>query len=145
MNTTILFVEDNAEDAAMTIQAFESVHHKNPLIHCQTGDEALDYLYRRGPYEQPGTAARPGFILLDLNLPGTDGREVLTEIKQDQNLRTIPVVVLTTSSDEKDVADCYRCGANSYITKPIGINGFREMIARLQDYWFDVAAIPRQG
>src|SRR5215208_4460697 len=110
----ILLVEDSPEDVETTRRAFQRSGLRNPVFHCSTGDEALDYLFRRGAYADPASSPRPGVILLDLNLPGTDGREVLEEIKRDGDLKQIPVVVLTTSSDDRDVTACYRAGANSY-------------------------------
>ncbi|MBS1212917.1 MAG: response regulator, partial [Proteobacteria bacterium] len=86
----------------------------------------------------------PIVILLDLNLPGTDGREVLAEIKQDERLRQIPVVVLTTSSDERDIERCYQMGANSYIKKPVDLEGFMRAIQLLKDYWFEIVILPKQ-
>ena len=138
----ILLVEDSPEDFETTERAFRRSGLKNPIYRCADGDEALDYLYRRGRYSE-GNAPRPGVILLDLNLPGTDGREVLSEIKNDPGLKQIPVIVLTTSKDERDVEVCYSCGANSYIQKPVDLDGFMKAIERLNDYWFEVVILPR--
>jgi len=107
----ILLVEDSPEDFEATQRAFRKSGLKNPLVRCEDGDQALDYLYRRGEYADPARSPRPGVVLLDLNLPGTDGRQVLSEIKGDERLRDIPVVVLTTSADERDITACYRAGA----------------------------------
>src|SRR5207253_2622403 len=96
-----------------------------------------------GEYAEAAKAPRPGVVLLDLNLPGTDGREVLREVKNDPGLKNIPVIVLTTSNDERDVEACYRAGANSYIQKPVNIEGFFKAIQRLTDYWFEVVILPR--
>lgn len=136
----ILLVEDSPEDFEATQRAFRRSGLKNPIVRCEDGEEALDYLYRRGRYTD---AARPGVILLDLNLPGTDGRQVLTEIKKDDCLKQIPVVVLTTSADERDISACYRAGANSYIQKPVDIDGFVKAIERLNGYWFEVVILPK--
>ena len=95
------------------------------MLHCASGDDALDFLYHRGRYT-PATAPRPGIILLDLNLPGTDGREVLAEIKAEHGLADIPVVVLTTSADQRDVEACYQAGANSYVQKPVDLDALHE-------------------
>src|SRR5215207_6278628 len=111
----ILLVEDSPEDCTATVRALQRSGLKNTIIHCATGDDALDYLYERGAYAEPGKAARPSLILLDLNLPGTDGREVLEQVKSDELLRQIPVVVLTTSVDDRDIKSCYKAGANSYM------------------------------
>ncbi|HWM90555.1 MAG TPA: response regulator [Thermoanaerobaculia bacterium] len=146
-NTTasqpILLVEDSPEDYEATLRAFRRSGLKNPVQRCEDGEEALNYLYRRGEYADPAKAPRPGVILLDLNLPGTDGRQVLSEIKNSDHLRDIPVVVLTTSADERDIAACYRAGANSYIQKPVDIDGFMKAIERLNGYWFEVVILPK--
>src|SRR5438105_2527750 len=95
----ILLVEDSPEDYQATVRAFQKAGLANPIFRCASGDDALDYLHRRGAYADPGRSPRPGVILLDLNLPGTDGREVLAEVKADARLKAIPVIVLTTSAD----------------------------------------------
>jgi len=139
-NQPILLVEDSPEDFETTQRAFRRSGLKNPIVRCSDGDEALDFLFRRGDH---AGAPRPGVVLLDLNLPGTDGREVLTEMKADPELRQIPVIVLTTSSDERDVSACYQAGASSYIQKPVDLEGFMRAIERLNDYWFEVVILPR--
>lgn len=136
----ILLVEDSPEDFEATQRAFRRSGLKNPIVRCEDGEEALDYLFRRGQYSY---AQRPGVILLDLNLPGTDGRQVLAEIKKDESLKQIPVVVLTTSADERDISACYNAGANSYIQKPVDIDGFVKAIERLNGYWFEVVILPK--
>ncbi len=142
-NQPILLVEDSPEDYEATVRAFNRSGLKNPIIRCEDGDEALDYLFRRGRHADAQESPRPGVILLDLNLPGTDGREVLQEIKRHEQLRQIPVIVLTTSTDERDVDACYQAGANSYIQKPVDIDGFIRAIERLNGYWFEVVVLPR--
>ncbi|PAY18362.1 two-component system response regulator [Rhodopirellula sp. SM50] len=142
-NQPILIVEDSPEDFEATVRALKSSGLRNSLYRCSDGDEALDYLHRRGDYASPDSAPRPGIILLDLNLPGTDGREVLEEIKQDSELKKIPVVVLTTSTDERDIEACYEFGANSYIQKPVDLAGFVNAIQRLKDYWFQIVVFPK--
>ena len=139
----ILLVEDSPEDFEATLRAFRKSGLKNTVLRCEDGDEALDYLHRRGEYADPASSPRPGVILLDLNLPGTDGRQVLNEIKNSERLRDIPVVVLTTSADERDITACYRAGANSYIQKPVDIDGFMKAIERLNGYWFEVVILPK--
>jgi two-component system response regulator len=139
-NQPILLVEDSPEDFETTQRAFRRSGLKNPIFRCADGDEALDFLFRRGRH---AGAPQPGVILLDLNLPGTDGREVLSEIKADPELKQIPVIVLTTSSDDRDVAACYKAGANSYIQKPVDLEGFMQAIERLNDYWFEVVILPK--
>jgi CheY-like chemotaxis protein len=142
-NQPILLVEDSPEDYEATLRAFKKSGLKNPVFRCEDGDGALDFLYRRGRYADPEEAPRPGVILLDLNLPGTDGREVLSEIKSDEGLKNIPVIVLTTSNDDRDVEACYRAGANSYIQKPVDMDGFLRAIERLNGYWFEVVVLPQ--
>jgi CheY-like chemotaxis protein len=142
-NQPILLVEDSPEDFEATERAFRRSGLKNPIYRCADGDEALDYLYRRGAYADPASAPRPGIILLDLNLPGTDGREVLETVKRDDSFKQIPVIVLTTSSDERDVQACYSAGANSYIQKPVDLDGFMKAIEHLNGYWFEVVILPR--
>lgn len=142
-NHPILLVEDSPEDTEATRRAFQKAGLANPIYHCSDGDAALDFLHQRGQYAAPGKAPRPGVILLDLNLPGTDGREVLAEIKQDEELKLIPIVVLTTSSDERDIERCYRMGANSYIKKPVDLGGFIQAVQRLKEYWFEVVILPK--
>jgi two-component system response regulator len=136
----ILLVEDSPEDFETTKRAFRRSGLKNPILRCADGDEALDFLFQRGSHAD---APRPGVVLLDLNLPGTDGREVLSEIKASDDLKQIPVIVLTTSSDERDVQACYKAGASSYIQKPVDVEGFMKAIERLNDYWFEVVILPK--
>jgi CheY-like chemotaxis protein len=139
----ILLVEDTPEDAEATLRAFKKAGMANPIFHCKDGDDALDYLRQQGQYTDPAKAPRPGMILLDLNMPGTDGREVLSAIKADDKLCQIPVIVLTTSADERDIQVCYRDGANSYIQKPVDMKGFLESIQRLVDYWYHIVLLPK--
>ncbi len=102
----------------------------------------MDFLYQRGAYSDPNAAPRPGLILLDLELPGTDGREVLAQIKQDDQLCLIPVVVLASSDDQKDVQRYYADGANSYVTKPVDLHGFVKALQRLRDFQFKIVITP---
>jgi len=139
----MLLVEDSPEDREATIRAFSRAGMANPIYCCNDGDEALDYLFQRGRYADKTLAPRPSVVLLDLNLPGTDGREVLDEIKKSDRLKTIPVIVLTTSTDERDIQGCYRMGANSYVKKPVDLEGFMQSIQRLKDYWFEVVILPK--
>lgn len=138
----ILIVEDSDEDFEATARALRRSGLGNPIERCEDGDEALDFLFQRGAFED---AERPGIILLDLNMPGTDGREVLQEVKADKLLKTIPVIVLTTSDDPRDIRGCYEAGANSYVHKPVNLEGFMAAIQRLRDYWFEVVLLPRPG
>jgi CheY-like chemotaxis protein len=141
----ILIVEDNDDDYFATMRAFKKANFANPVRRCTNGDQALDYLFQRGEFSAPGTATRPGLILLDLNLPGTDGRSVLHTIKAAPELQKIPVVVLTTSNTEQDIEQCYAAGANSYVQKPVDFEGFIRAIARLSEYWLEVSILPKGG
>ncbi|WP_206791753.1 response regulator [Amycolatopsis sp. MtRt-6] len=135
----ILLVEDDPGDVLMTREAF--AHHKirNPLHVAEDGVEALRFLKREGPF---GRAPRPGLILLDLNLPRKDGRQVLGEIKQDPALCTIPVVVLTTSEAEEDILRSYELHANAYVTKPVDFEKFVEVVRKIDDFWVTVVKLP---
>jgi CheY-like chemotaxis protein len=139
----ILLVEDSDEDYETIRRAFNQVNLGNTLIRSEDGDQALDYLFHRGRYENRDTSPRPSLILMDLNLPGTDGRAVLAQIKGNPDLRQIPVVVMTTSSDERDIAWSYAAGANSFIQKPVSFAGVVDAMKRVKDYWFDLVLFPR--
>jgi len=141
-NTLILIIEDSPEDYDTTLRAFKKVGMKNKVIRFEMGDECLDYLFGRGEYKGKKIVL-PGLIMLDLNLPGTDGKEVLKIIKLDPNLKGIPVIVLTTSNDINDIEKCYQLGANSYIQKPVGFEGFINAITKLKEYWFEISILPR--
>ena len=140
---TILVVEDSDDDFLATARALKKAGLANPVQRCTNGDQALDYLFRRSEYADAGRSPKPGLVLLDLNLPGTDGREVLRVIKLDPVLRKVPVVVLTTSSADQDIQRCYDYGANSYVQKPVDLQGFVQAMTRLKEYWFEVAILPR--
>lgn len=142
---TILVVEDSDDDFIATTRAFKKAGLANPVRRCTNGDQALDYLFRRGEFADPASAPSPGIVLLDLNLPGTDGREVLRIIKQDAELHKIPIIVLTTSGAPQDIQRCYDYGANSYVKKPVDLQGFVDAMTRLKEYWFEVAILPRNG
>lgn len=136
----ILVVEDSMADFQTMQRLFKKAEIGNPVQHCETGQEAIDYLKSS---EADGAGEnRPGLILLDLNLPGINGREILKQIKNSDNLRSIPVVVFTTSDSEKDINECYQQGANSYITKPVDLDRFREVIDTIKSYWFYTVALP---
>jgi CheY-like chemotaxis protein len=135
----VLLVEDDDGDVLMTREAFE--HHKirNKLHVVQDGEEALQFLRREGPYAD---APRPGLILLDLNLPRRDGREVLAELKADPELRVIPVVVLTTSEAEEDIVRSYSLHANAYVSKPVDFDRFIDVIRQIDDFFVTVVKLP---
>jgi CheY-like chemotaxis protein len=138
----ILVVEDSNEDFEALQRFLRRLPTMIPIQRCVNGDQALAFLYRTGSYVDRENAPRPSLIVLDLNLPGTDGREVLRSIKQDEKLRTIPVVVFTTSNNPKDIEDCYQYGVNSYIVKPINFAQLKRDVQMLVDYWFEVTTLP---
>jgi CheY-like chemotaxis protein len=139
---TILMAEDDLEDQMLTRDGFEESRLANDLRFVENGEELLDYLYRRGEFGDPQQSPRPGLILLDLNMPRKDGREALAEIKSDPDLRSIPVVVLTTSKAEEDIVRSYDLGANSYITKPVTFEGLVAALKALGVYWFEIVELP---
>ena len=141
----VLLVEDDPDDIQITKRAFMKGNIANPLYVVRDGEEAMEFLQHTGRYAGDAEAPRPGVILLDLNLPRLDGREVLGLIKKDPNLLRIPVVVLTTSADEADVFECYQGGANTYITKPVEFGKFLEAVITIGEYWLRIAVIPGAG
>lgn len=131
----VMLVEDNADHAELVIRTLEDHRIANRIIHFSDGQSALDYLLRRGEYENPETSPRPHVILLDLRLPRVDGLEVLSVIKQQEEVKSIPVIVLTTSEAERDVARAYHNYVNSYLVKPVGFEEFSKMMDDLGFYW----------
>ena len=145
INTTaikpILIVEDSAEDFTALGRAFRKHAIQNPVLRCEDGEQALEYLQGQGrKVGWPQTL--PAIILLDLNMPGLDGRDVLAAIKQDGSLQSIPVVIFTTSSNSKDITACYQLGANSYLTKPIGYAELEEKVRLIVHYWLEASELP---
>jgi two-component system response regulator len=114
-------------------------------VWCKSGRDALDFLKHEGPQKNAGRRSRPGLVLLDLNMPGMDGRKTLEVIKRDDALKQIPVIILTTSADERDIHDCYQTGANTYVQKPVSFEGLIEAIKRLKAYWFEIALLPKEA
>jgi CheY-like chemotaxis protein len=141
-SVVILMADDDPDDRELTRDALVESRLANELHFVEDGVALLDYLHRRGAYSRPGSAPRPGVILLDLNMPRMDGREALREIKADPELRNIPVVVLTTSKAEEDIAQSYDMGANSFISKPVTFQGLVEVVRSLGKYWFDIVELP---
>ena len=133
--TTILMADDDDEDCELMKEAFEESRLVNDLRFVGDGEELMDYLRHRGSYADPGRSPRPGLILLDLNMPRKDGREVLGEIKSDPDLRKIPVVVFTTSQAERDILKSYDLGANAFVTKPGGFRSLVEVTRSIVKYW----------
>jgi len=142
---TILIADDDPDDRMLALEALNENRLTNNLYFVEDGEELLDYLYHRGQYTDPASAPRPGMILLDLNMPRKDGRESVREIKADPELRDIPVVILTTSKAEEDIARTYDLGANSYITKPVTFEGLVEIMRGLRRYWFEIVELPPQN
>jgi chemotaxis family two-component system response regulator Rcp1 len=139
----ILLVEDSPADVALTREALEDSKLSNNLYVVTDGEEALDFLFHRGSHaEKP----RPDLILLDLNLPKKNGLEVLREIKKDEQLSLIPVVIMTVSKDERDIVESYRLHANCYIRKPVKFGEFIEIVKSIEDFWFSIVTLPpREG
>ena len=135
----ILLVEDNPDDAALTTETLQEGRIRNTIHLVEDGVEAMAFLHREGPYAD---SPRPDLILLDLQLPRKNGREVLAEIKGDHNLRRIPVVVMTTSSAEKDIFESYNLHANCYITKPIDLDEFIGAVRKIEDFWLTIVKLP---
>ena len=141
----ILLAEDDEEDAQMTLEALKKNRLGNDVRVARDGEEAMDYLRREGQFGNGADAPKPGLILLDLNMPKKDGREVLAEIKSDARLRQIPVIVLTTSKAEEDIVRSYDLGVNSFITKPVTFAGLAEAMRVVSEYWFEIVELPARS
>lgn len=139
---TILLADDDEDDRVMTRDALRDARLHNDLRSVFDGVDLMDYLKRRGRYSDPAGSPRPGLILLDLNMPRMDGREALAEIKGDPDLRSIPVVVLTTSKAEEDIVRSYDLGGNSFISKPVTFLGLVEVMKVLSRYWLEIVELP---
>jgi len=135
----ILLVEDNPADVRLTFEAFKDSRIANHISVVSDGEEAMKFLRKEGEY---ANAEQPDLVLLDLNLPKKDGREVLSEIKSDKDLRAIPVIVLTTSAADKDVWKAYDAGVNSYITKPVNLDKFIGIVRSIEDFWLEIVKLP---
>jgi two-component system response regulator len=133
----ILIVDDSYDDFEATKRAFAKARLANAITHARSGEEALAYL-------QSEETAMPGLILLDLNMPGLDGRKTLEILKRSPALKKIPVVILTTSDDERDIKACYESGANTYVQKPVDFDGLISAVRRLKEYWFEIALLPKE-
>ncbi len=143
-SVVILIADDDPEDCMLIRDAFKEGLLINGLRFVGDGEELMDYLRRQGKYRDRSKSPRPGIILLDLNMPKKDGREALKEIKSDSDLRSIPVVILTTSKEEEDILRSYDLGANSYITKPVTFAGLVEAIKSLGKYWFEIVELAQE-
>ncbi len=135
----ILLVEDSPTDADLARRALERGEVRTRVLHAVNGEQALEMLQRAGRFAD---CPRPHLVLLDLNMPRIDGRQVLREIRRDESLRTLPVIVMTTSADERDIAAVYALGGNSYVVKPVDLDQFFAVVECIQQYWFRVASLP---
>ena len=136
----VLLVEDSPDDVLLTREALKEAKVANELHVAEDGEEALDFVRRRGSHSD---APRPDLIILDLNLPRKDGREVLVELKEDSDLQRIPVVVLTTSASDEDVMRAYEHHVNAYVRKPIGLDRFVEIVQSIDEFWLGIVTLPR--
>lgn len=141
----ILLVEDNPSDVELALHAFQQNHLSNRIQVARDGQEALEFLFSEGPYADRQNADRPRVILLDLKLPKLDGLEVLRKIKADPRTRQIPVVMLTSSTEERDIVESYNLGVNSYIVKPVDFEQFTEAVRQLGLYWMVLNQAPQPG
>lgn len=139
----ILLVEDNPNDAEMTLRALKKSHVANRIIHLKNGAEALDFFYGRGDFEGRDVNSVPKVVLLDLKMPKVDGIEVLRDLKANERTKMIPVVVLTSSKEDPDIKTCYELGVNSYIVKPVGFENFLKAVSELGFYWLLLNQNPR--
>jgi CheY-like chemotaxis protein len=142
-NNIILIADDDPDERLLVKEAFEESKWKKPLHFVQDGVELLDYLFRRGNYADLAEEPLPDLILLDLNMPRKNGVEALEEIKNDPDLKTIPIIVFTTSKAEEDVLRSYNLGVNSFITKPVSFDLLVELTRSLAKYWFEIVKLPR--
>jgi CheY-like chemotaxis protein len=144
MPITILMADDDPDDRLLTADALKEARLINDIRFVENGVELLEYLRRQAKFAAPADAPRPGLILLDLNMPKMDGRTVLKELKSDPELRSIPVVILTTSKDDEDVYRSYDLGVNSYIVKPVTFEALVDILQTLEKYWFEIVELPQQ-
>ena len=139
---SLLIIEDSDEDFTALVRVINKADISHPIYRCEDGEEALDFLYHEGQYADKALFPRPSLVVLDLNLPGTDGREVLATVKQDSQLRTIPIVIFSTSSNSKDINACYSQGVTGYIVKPMSTQRLNVLVQTFLDYWFKVVELP---
>lgn len=139
---SILIAEDDEDDRMLTQKAFENSSLINRLMFVSNGEELMDYLNRKGVYSDKALYPWPDLILLDLNMPRKNGREALKEIKENPELRRIPVIILTTSKEQEDIVRSYDLGVNSYITKPVTFDGLVRVLQEMSNYWFEIVQLP---
>ena len=140
---TVLLADDDPDDCLLIADAFKANRFPDCLVTVSDGEELMDYLHCRGKYGRGDHLPRPRLIILDLNMPRKDGREVLREVKRDPRFKRIPIVVFTTSGEREDVNLSYELGANSFLVKPVSFDGLREVIRVFGTYWFDLAELPK--
>ena len=138
----ILLVEDNPQEAELTIRALKKRTLANHFVHVHDGQEALDFLFGKGPYKERDVRELPKVVLLDLKLPKLDGIEVLRQLRANKHTRLVPVVVLTSSREDRDVIEAYQLGANSYIVKPVDFEKFLEVVSNMITYWLLLNELP---
>lgn len=136
----ILLVEDNEGDMILTMEALESLQHQHVISRVKDGEQAIHFLKKENLFEQ---AFIPDLILLDINLPKVDGKEVLSFIKQSNEFKKIPVIILSTSNSERDIEECYTCGANCYVVKPSDLEGYVKVIHAIESFWLNIAHLPQ--
>jgi two-component system, response regulator len=141
-NKFIFLVEDNPDEVTLTLRTFKKNRILNDVVVAHDGSEALEYLFGTGAYAERDTGIQPAFVMLDLNLPKVSGLEVLKAIRGDERTRLLPVVVLTSSDEERDFIQSYRLGANSYVRKPVDFNRFSEVMRQLALYWLVLNQVP---
>ena len=134
----VILIEDNPQDAELTIRALKELNLANHLIHLSDGQEGIDFLFGIGAYEGRDLSLQPKLILLDLKLPKLTGIEVLRELRADERMKYIPIVVLTSSREERDISEVYRLGANSYVVKPMNFQSYLDVIGNIGNYWLKI-------
>lgn len=143
-NVAIVMAEDDDDDFELSRLAFEKGHVDTPVFRVKDGEELMDFLLRRGAYREPPELPSPLLILLDLRMPKKDGFEALAEIKANPDLKRIPVAVLTTSNEDRDISRCYDLGCNSYIKKPVGVAELAKAVQAVKDYWLEIVEFARE-
>ena len=142
-NIEIILVEDSLEDASLVIRSFKKNNICNSIIHLQDGAEALDFMFARGAYINRKMEDKPKLILLDLKMPKIDGLQVLKELKADDRTRSIPVVIMTSSREDRDLVESYRLGVNGYVVKPVAFDNFAKAVSELGIFWLMINQSPR--
>ncbi len=142
-NIEIILVEDSVEDASLVIRSLKKSNICNSIIHLQDGAEALDFMFARGLYVDRKVEDKPKLILLDLKMPKVDGLQVLRELKADDRTKSVPIVIMTSSREDRDLVECYRLGVNGYVVKPVSFDNFAKAVAELGIFWLMINQSPR--